>query len=282
MNVYDPESAEGMYAAGRIAALALDEVEKFLSVNPYCTTLEIDKLCDSFITKHGGIPECVGYKSHASPVPYMHATCISVNDVACHGVPSDYRLHDGDILNVDLVVRFPGANGWLGDTSRSFGIGNITPENAKLLEVAKNCMYAGMKVLRNGIEFKTIGAAVEAYCKTQKINGKQFRIIPDFCGHGISKHMHEPPLIEHVRNHCAYAIKPYQYFTIEPIITLGDNVKTYTDNDLWTVKTRDRANTAQFEHTMGLGQNGKLMIFTTRDREHEAQILQEISELKMN
>lgn len=279
MNIYNADSVPGMYEAGRIAALALDKVEEILAQDPYRTTEEIDKICADFIQDNGGIAECIGYKSKFAEKPYLHATCISVNEVACHGVPSAYRLKEGDIVNVDLVVRFPGKDGWLADTSRSFGIGNISDENQQLLKFAKNAMYAGMRVVRKGIEFKYIGAAIESYCKTKKMGNKQVKVIPNFCGHGVSKKMHEAPLIEHLRNSCNVIIRPYHYFTIEPIITLGENVKNYEESDGWTIKMSSGANAAQFEHTMGLNSEGKLMIFTTRDRAHEEEVLKEISAL---
>lgn len=274
--IYGPETVEYMYAAGRIAALALDEVETALVANPYRTTAELDKIADDFIRSQGGFPECVGYSGGFTGKPYAHATCISVNDVACHGVPSDYRLQEGDIVNVDLVVRYPATDGWLADTSRSFAIGSISDTDAQLLTIARNAMYVGMNMVQKGVEFKFIGAAIESYCKSKKINGKPVGIIPEFCGHGVSKTMHEPPYVEHIRNSCNIRIAPYQYFTIEPIITIGSNTRTYTMNDQWTIKTVSKARAAQFEHTMGVDAAGKLMIFTTRDSAHEEKVLQEM------
>lgn len=272
VRTHDKSSVEHMYAAGRIAALALDEAERAIAENPYRKASEIDKICEDFIRSKGAIPECLGYHPPGH-VPYEYATCVSRNDVACHGLPSDEEMQDGDIVNVDLVVRY---NGWLGDTSRTFAIGNVSEDNLKLIQIAKNAMYAGMKVVQKGLEFRYIGSAIEAYCSSQKIRGKPVRPLPDYCGHGISNEMHEKPLVEHVRNHCRIQIKPYTYFTVEPIIVIGDNVKTYVCDDDWTIRTCSRSNAAQFEHTMGLDENGKLMIFTSRDREHEKQILDEL------
>jgi methionyl aminopeptidase len=275
LNIHGPDSLNHMYIAGRIASKALDKVELMLKENPYRSTLEIDKLCHDFIIAQGGIPECVGYKAVGAP-PYEHTTCTSKNDVACHGIPSDEVLEEGDIINVDLVVNY---NGWLGDTSRTFIIGKTTKSREKLVLESKRAMYVGMKSVVLGAEFRTIGRAIENYCDQIEIEGQPISILPEYCGHGISQYMHELPLVEHKKNNCKVKIMPYLYFTIEPIITLGNQVETCLQSDRWTVKTKSGAETAQFEHTMGLDSEGKLHIFTTTDDQHEAQVLQEMRSL---
>ena len=273
IKTHDASSVTKMYDAGRIAALTLDKVEEYLKLDPYRKTIDIEKLCEDSIRSHGGIPECIGYRGrHATPYPY--ASCISVNDVACHGFPSDYVLQDGDILNVDIVVRY---NGWLADTSRSFGVGNITKADAELLRIAKQSMYEGMKAVKIWRQFNVIGAAIEAYCEKQTADGEPVCILRDYLGHGISKRMHEQPLVEHVRNRCPELLRPYLYFTIEPIIALGTNIRTYMDDNQWAVKMVSGKRAAQFEHTMGLNDKGELMVFTTRDKEHEHQVLAELN-----
>jgi methionyl aminopeptidase len=267
IRIHDKDSVQGMYEAGRIACLALDLAEQYIKNNSNITTLQLDKICHDFIVSQGGTPECIGYMG------YKHATCTSQNDIACHGVPGDYVLKDGDIVNLDLVVRY---NDWLGDTSRTFGIGNISSDNAKLIEIARNAMYEGMKVVRNQIEFRYIGYAIEKFCSKQNVGGKNITVLSSYCGHGISKEMHQGPLVEHIRNSSTILIKPYLYFTIEPIIVVGNDERTYTEDDQWTVRTRSGENCAQFEHTMGIDEKGKLMIFTTRDKAHEEEILNTI------
>ena len=275
INIHGPDSIHKMYEAGRILAKILDEVENLLGIDPYRTTLEIDQFCTDLIKKSGGIPECIGYKSFGAP-PYRHATCTSVNDVACHGVPTGYRLVDTDIINVDLVVNY---NGWLADSSRTFIIGETTEARAELVKHAKLSMYAGMGQVRKGAEFRHIGRAIQNYFTKIQIKGKPLRTLDGYCGHGISNTMHEKPLVEHVKNSCNIQIVPYLYFTIEPILIIGTNLGTHTTADGWTIKTDSGSDAAQFEHTMGLDQSGQLRIFTTRDDAHEKEILKEIKEL---
>lgn len=273
--IHGPDSIGFMYASGRIAAKVLDEVEESLRKNPYQRTIDIDKLCTDLIIANGATAECIGYNAFGAP-PYQHATCISRNDVACHGIPSEEVLEEGDIVNVDLVVNY---QGWLADTSRTFLIGKTSLSRSDLVYQARQAMYAGMKTVKPGAEFRNIGKAIEEYCKKIRIGGEIVRPLREYCGHGISKNMHEKPLVEHVKNSCNIRITPYTYFTIEPILVIGGNTGTHTLDDHWTIKTNSGKDAAQFEHTMGLDNSGILRIFTTRDDEHEREILNEISKI---
>jgi len=273
IKIHDKSSLEFMYAAGRIAACALDKVEFFLNQNKYIQTKDIDKLCREYIIAEGGIPACVGYQAFGAP-PYQYTTCISINDVACHGLPSDYVLAAGDILNVDLVVDY---QGWLGDTSRTFIFGGSANQiRTDLVKHAQTAMYKGAQVAKLGQNFSVIGAAIEDFCKSVHAGSYTVTPLRDYCGHGISNQMHEAPLVEHVRNSCETRIQPYLYFTIEPILIVGNDTRTYLQNDRWTVKTVSKRDTAQFEHTFGLDEDGVLRIFTTRDKAHEELVRKEI------
>jgi methionyl aminopeptidase len=264
INIYDESSVKGMYDAGTIAASTLDMAREFLKTNQNRKTSDIDMVCENFIRSQNATPECIGYMG------YKHASCISVNDVACHGIPGDYILQNGDVVNIDIVARF---GEWLGDTSFSIGIGDVSPANQKLIEVAQNAMYAGMRVVQKFKQFNIIGHSIEMFCKSQSFNGEKFYSMSGYCGHGISKTMHEGPYVEHTKNQCTVMIKPYHFFTIEPIVILGANTSSYIENDGWTVRSKSKRNSLQFEHTMGLDENNNLMIFTTRDLDHELQIL---------
>lgn len=277
-NIYDKSSLQPMRDAGRIAAMALDVVEDLINNNPNLRLIDIENAADKFITSMGGIPECKGYKQSPINDPYRFATCISPDEVACHGLPSEERLKSGSIVNVDLVVRL---GEWLGDTSRTFTIGEVSEEDAKLVKIAKEAMYAGMSVVHKGAPFKIVGHAIETYCRKQKIKKEPVRILTSYCGHGISKKMHEAPLVEHTKNDCMFPITPYHYFTIEPIITTGNSVQTYVEDDTWTVKMSSGRKCAQFEHTMTIDESGELVILTVRDQEHEKLIKEELKLIKI-
>ena len=276
--ILDPkEKLQSMRKAGKVAAEALDLAEKIIgdfATNPNLRLIDVEKAVDDFISSKGGIAECKGYQPHPDGPTYpSFATCISVDDVACHGLPSEEFFKDGSIVNVDLVVRLDGC---LADTSRTFMVGKVSQDDQKLVKFAKEAMYAGMFVVQKGAPFKIIGQAIEFYCKNKSIAGEPVMVLPNYGGHGIGEKMHEKPFVSHVRNDCLFPITPYQYFTIEPIITVGKNTKTYVCEDDWTVKTISRKKCAQFEHTMTVDETGELVITTVRDEEHEKAIKREI------
>lgn len=275
------EKLECMRKAGKIAAEALDLAESMLAdfpKNPTLKLMDIENTVNDFIISKGGSAECKGYKASPDNEPYKFATCISVDDVACHGLPSDELFKEGSIVNVDLVVRFEGC---LADTSRTFAVGEISDEDKQLIKYAKEAMYAGMSVVYRGAPFKIVGQAIEAYCRNKSIKGESIRILPNYGGHGIGEKMHETPFVPHVSNTCVVPITPYKYFTIEPIITVGKNIKTYVcEEDTWTVKTFSGKKCAQFEHTVTVDDSGELVITTVRDQEHEKQIKEEIKNIR--
>lgn len=277
LEVYDKSAVIGMRKAGQIACLVLDKVESCLKNNKNITSVDIDMLCNAEIRKYGAIPECIGYQN-LNGFKYLHASCISPNEVICHGVPNNYVFKEGDIVNVDIVVRF---GEWLGDTSRTFKIGEVSADDQLLVEASKGAMYAGMSIVQIGAPFSLVGAVISKYIKTfNKKYKTNFSIVPNLCSHGISKTMHEEPSICHTQNHASEKMQPYHFFTMEPIIAARQDVRFYEDqNDNWSIISRPPVKTAQFEHTITLDENNNLLILTSRDSDHEAEILLNIKEL---
>ncbi len=235
-----------MRAAGQLAAAALDFITPY--VMPGATTERLDQLCESFIRDHGAVPAPLGYKG------YPKATCISINHVICHGIPSDRQLADGDILNIDVTAIL---NGWYGDTSRMYCAGDKIPLRArKLVDVTYECLMAGIAVCKPGAHLGDIGHAIETLA-----HANRFSVVEDFCGHGLGQVFHCPPSVVHFGNAGeGLELKPGMIFTIEPMINAGRKDSKVL-NDGWTAVTRDRSLSAQFEHSIGITETG-VEIFT--------------------
>lgn len=232
---------EGMRKAGRLAAEVLDYITPY--VVPGVRTDKLDDLCDAYIRDHGAISACLGYRG------YPKSTCISPNHVVCHGIPSDKTLEDGDIANIDVTVIL---DGWHGDTSRMFYVGdNISIKARKLVEVTYACMMKGIEVVRPGAKLGDIGAAIQQYAESNL-----FSVVRDFCGHGLGKTFHMPPSVLHYgRAGTGLTLRPGMFFTIEPMINAGRlEVKVLSDG--WTAVTRDRSLSAQFEHSLAVTETG--------------------------
>lgn len=276
LKVYDASAVLGMRKAGQIACLVLDAVETYLQTNSNISSLDIERLCDSEIRKHGAIPECIGYES-LTGCKYLYASCISPNEIICHGVPNQYIFKQGDIVNVDIVVRF---GEWLGDTSRTFKIGKVSTEDELLVSAAKGAMYSGMGVVQIGTPFSLVGGIISKYIRNFNRKYKtNFSIVPGLCSHGISKTMHEEPSILHTPNNASDRMQPYHFFTIEPIIAAKKEIRFYEDkNDKWSIISNPPVKTAQFEHTVTIDQNNQLLILTSRDLDHEIEILSDVKE----
>ena len=235
------EAFEKTKKAGSIAAGALDEVDKILK--PGITTDQIDKICYEFINDH---------KAYSAPLYYRgfpKSCCTSSNHVVCHGIPSkDRLLEEGDALNVDVTAII---NGHYGDTSRMFCVGKTSVKLNNLIDATYESLMRGIKVLKPGIKLGDIGYEIQSY-----IEEKGFSVVRDFCGHGISTVFHESPNILHYGNkNTGIEIKPGMTFTIEPMINAG-KFGTKVLNDGWTAVTKDKSLSAQFEHTVGITENG--------------------------
>ena len=234
------EAFEKTRAAGIIAAGALKEISKI--IKPGISTDEIDKVCYEYINDH---------KAYSAPLFYRgfpKSCCTSANHIVCHGIPSDKILKNGDIVNVDVTAF---KDGWHGDTSRMFKIGEISIKAEKLINTTYEAMMKGIKVIKDGIHLGDIGSTIQ-----QHVEAEGFSVVQDFCGHGIGETFHkEPNVLHYGKKGTGEKIKTGMIFTIEPMINLG-NYETKTLNDGWTAVTKDKSLSAQFEHTIGVTKDG--------------------------
>jgi len=240
MNKNFKEAFEKTRIAGSIAAGALDEVSKI--VKPGISTNEIDKTCYEYINDH---------KAYSAPLYYRgfpKSCCTSVNHVVCHGIPSEKILRDGDIMNVDVTAL---KEGWHGDTSRMFKVGEVSVKAEKLIQTTYEAMMKAIKVVKDGVLLGDIGSAIQSHVES---NG--FSVVQDFCGHGIGQSFHQEPNVLHYgKKGTGEKIKSGMIFTIEPMINLG-RFETKTLKDGWTAVTKDKTLSAQFEHTIGVTNEG--------------------------
>ncbi len=226
--------------AGIIAAEALVEVGKI--VKPGVSTNDIDKLCFEFINDHGAYSAPLFYRG------FPKSCCTSVNHVVCHGIPSDKILKEGDILNVDVTAL---KDGWHGDTSKTFEIGEVSVKAKKLVKTTYEAMMKAISVVKENTFLGDIGSAIQNY-----VEAEGFSVVQDFCGHGIGKSFHEEPNILHYgKKGTGKKLKAGMIFTIEPMINIG-NYETKILNDGWTAVTKDKSLSAQFEHTIGVTKDG--------------------------
>jgi methionyl aminopeptidase len=249
MKIDYKEAFEKSRIAGSIAAGALDEVAKI--VKPGITTNEIDKVCYEFINDNDAYSAPLFYRG------FPKSCCTSTNHVVCHGIPSDKILRDGDIVNVDVTTY---KNGWHGDTSRMFKIGDVSIKAEKLINATYESMMMAIKILKEGIQLGDIGYTIQNYVEA---NG--FSVVQDFCGHGIGQTFHrEPNILHYGKKGTGEKIKAGMIFTIEPMVNLGE-YETKTLNDGWTAVTKDKSLSAQFEHTIGVTKDG-YEIFTQSNK----------------
>jgi methionyl aminopeptidase len=244
--VYGAEAAEGMRRAGRIAAEVIDLLVP--KVAPGVTTAALDGLAYEYVVDHQAIPACLGYRG------YRHTLCTSLNHVVCHGIPNDKPLREGDIVNIDVTVI---VDGWHGDTSRMFLVGEVKRKAMRLVDITYEAMMRGIAAVRPGATTGDIGHAIQAFAEGQE----RCAVVRDFCGHGVGRVFHALPNIVHYgKAGHGLGLKPGMFFTVEPMINLGGfGVKIL--NDGWTAVTRDRSLSAQFEHTVGVTEKG-VEIFT--------------------
>ena len=243
------ESFEKTRLAGSIAAGALDEIEKI--IKPGITTDQIDKICYEYINSH---------EAYSAPLYYRgfpKSCCTSTNHVVCHGIPSDKILKDGDILNVDVTAY---KDGWHGDTSRMFKVGDISIKANKLINTTYESMMKAIQIVKEGTQLGDIGFTIQKHVEA---NG--FSVVQDFCGHGIGQAFHkEPNILHYGEKGTGEKIKAGMIFTIEPMINLG-NYETKILKDGWTAVTKDKSLSAQFEHTIGVTKDG-YEIFTQTEK----------------
>ena len=244
------ESFDQIKIAGALAAETLDEVTSY--VKPGVSTNKLDKICYEFIKDNGGYSAPLYYRG------FPKSCCTSVNHVVCHGIPSEKYLSDGDIVNIDVTSI---VNGWHGDTSRMFFVGDVSVKSKNLVSATYNAMMKAISIIKNGVNIGDIGETIQTY-----VEKKGFSVVRDFCGHGIGKKFHTPPSILHYGNLGeGIELKPGKFFTIEPMINNGDwrikHLKEKDGSNAWPAVTKDRSLSAQFEHTVGITENGN-EIFT--------------------
>jgi methionyl aminopeptidase len=245
IKLHGPEAFEGMRRAGRLAAEGLDLlVDK---VKPGVTTEALDDLIFDFAMDNKAYPAALAYRG------YRKSACISINHVVCHGIPDSKPLREGDIINVDAALIF---EGWYGDSSRMYLVGEVPRRAERLVEVTYEAMMRGIAAVKPGATTGDIGAAIQQFAEAERCS-----VVRDFCGHGLGRLFHDEPNILHYgRPGEGIELKPGMLFTIEPMINLGrPHVKVLADG--WTAVTRDRSLSAQFEHTVGVTETG-VEIFT--------------------
>ncbi len=260
IRIYDPSDFAGMAKAGTLAAQILDDIAEHVRVGQ--TTGELDRLITKWVNDAGATSATIGYKG------YQHASCISVNHVVCHGIPgapipkgasesvsknlekrrSDDSLKSGDILNIDVTVI---VDGWFGDCSRMYVAGKPKPIARKLIDVTHDALMLGIAAVKPGNTFGDIGHAIQTYAEAQGMS-----VVRDFCGHGLGRVFHAPPNVVHFgRPGAGPKLEAGMFFTIEPMINLG---RPYVEvlRDDWTAVTADKSLSAQFEHSVGVTENG--------------------------
>ena len=249
IKIHGPAAFAGMRKAGALAAECLDILAG--EIKPGVPTDRLDRLVFEFARDRGAIPATLMYRG------YRKSTCTSINHVVCHGIPNDKPLRDGDIVNVDIALVL---DGWHGDSSRMYGVGEVPRRAERLMEVTYEALMRGIAQVRPGATTGDIGWAIQSYAEAERCS-----IVRDFCGHGLGRLYHDEPNILHYgKRGEGIVLKPGMFFTIEPMINLGrPHVKILGDG--WTAVTRDRSLSAQFEHTVAVTETGH-EIFTLSPR----------------
>lgn len=240
IRLYGPEGFEGMRKACQVTARCLDELVS--RVQPGVTTDEIDRFVFEFGMDNGALPATLNYRG------YTKSSCTSINHVVCHGIPNDKPLREGDIVNIDVTYV---VDGWHGDSSRMYPVGEIKRAAERLLDVTHESLMRGIAAVRPGARTGAIGEAIQVYAEAERCS-----VVRDFCGHGVGKLFHDAPNILHYgRANEGPELREGMIFTIEPMINLGrPHVKVLSDG--WTAVTRDRSLSAQYEHTVGVTADG--------------------------
>lgn len=243
--IKDADTIDRMRRAGKIAAQALAEVGRH--VRPGVTTDELDRIGHEFLCDHDAYPSTLGYPGPSAP-PYPKSLCTSINEVICHGIPDSTVLQDGDIVNIDITAYIDGVHG---DTDATFLVGDVDEESRLLVERTHEALMRGIKAVAPGRRINVIGRVIESYAKRFG-----YGVVRDFTGHGIGTAFHSGLIIPHFDDPSATTIiEPGMTFTIEPMLTLG-SIAYEIWPDGWTVVTKDRKRSAQFEHTILVTESG--------------------------
>ena len=241
ITIHGPAEFEGMRRAGRLAAEVLDMIGQH--VQPGITTGELNDLCHAMIVERGAVPAPLGYRG------FPKSICTSVNHVVCHGIPGNLRLKDGDIVNIDVTVI---VDGWHGDTSRMYWAGAPSIKAKRLTQITYEAMMLGIEQVKPGNTVGHIGHAIQTYAEKHG-----YSVVRDYCGHGLGKMFHTSPNILHYGEAGeGPVLKEGMFFTVEPMINAGHWDTILSKHDNWTVTTRDKSLSAQFEHSLGVTATG--------------------------
>ncbi len=254
ITIHSQEDFIKMRNAGRLAAQTLDYITDFVTEG--VTTNYLNDLCHNFIISNGGIPAPLNYRG------FPKSICTSINHVVCHGIPNDKKLKKSDIVNIDVTVIL---DEFHGDTSRMFLISEVAIKPKKLVQVTYDAMMLGIEKVKPGATFGDIGYAIQSY--VEKYN---YSVVRDYCGHGIGRVFHaEPSVLHYGKQGDGQALEEGMFFTIEPMVNTGHYSTILSKFDGWTVTTRDKSLSAQFEHTIGVTNSG-FEIFTISEKGYNA------------
>ncbi|MDX2049590.1 MAG: type I methionyl aminopeptidase [Rickettsiaceae bacterium] len=246
ITIHQSEDYAFMRKAGAIASKTLDYITKFVS--PGVTTNHLNDLCHEYIISHGATPAPLNYKG------FPKSICTSINHVVCHGIPNDKPLKNGDILNIDVTVIY---EGWHGDTSRMYFVGEVGIKPRRLVNVTYDAMMKAIDIVKPGVKLGDVGNVIQEY-----VEKHNYSVVRDYCGHGIGKVFHASPSILHYgKKGTGLTLEEGMFFTIEPMVNAGHYSTILSKIDGWTVTTRDKSLSAQFEHTVGVTKHG-VEIFT--------------------
>ena len=250
VTIKTPEEIEKMRIAGRLAAKVLEMIEPH--VKPGITTNELNTICHDYIVNvQQAIPAPLNYRG------FPKSICTSVNQVVCHGIPNDKSLKNMDIINIDVTVI---KDGFHGDTSKMFLVGTPPSYAQRLVKITQECLYLGIKMVKPGMHLGDIGAAIQAHAEEHR-----YSVVREYCGHGIGRIFHEEPQVLHYgKPGTGMALKPGMTFTIEPMINAG-NRHVRLLGDAWTVITKDRKLSAQWEHTLAVTEDGYEVLTLRKD-----------------
>jgi methionyl aminopeptidase len=249
IKLHGPEGFAGMRAAGRLAAEILDALVPH--VVPGVTTDALDAIVHRMTLDAGAVPATLGYRG------FTKSCCTSINHVVCHGIPGERALKDGDIVNIDVT---PILDGWHGDTSRMYLVGEVGIKARKLVQTTYECLMLGIGQARPGNRLGDIAHAIQTHAEAQR-----YSVVRDFCGHGVGRVFHDAPEVVHAgRPGTGPELRPGMFFTIEPMINIGKPASKILE-DGWTAVTRDRSLSAQFEHSVGITEDG-CEVFTRSPR----------------
>ena len=241
---------EAMRVACRFNGELMDHIRD--CVRPGITTEQIDHWVEQYTRDHGHTPACLGYQG------FPKSCCTSINEVVCHGIPGNRVLQEGDIVNLDVTTV---VDGWFGDQSETFLVGECSQEAIDLVQCAFDCLYLGIDATFPGCRVAEIGRAV-----VREAHARGYGVVREYVGHGVGRRFHQDPSIPHFPNHQSYIdrIEVGMCFTVEPMINLGTYLTVQDRKDGWTVRTRDRKLSAQFEHTVLMTEEGPEILTTTR------------------